>query len=277
MRIKTLLHVLLALLSIHVHSQNFGTLSGTVRVGGNSGLVYGACTPITVGLLKVFKFTGFNVNLWSDEQHTFLRFFNIGGDLLIPNWSMSSSNGAIELHRPWEDYQSDCFFLSTDMKEYTTYVGYYFNWRSQFSRVGCYFGMDYEWRNFIIFNIDPNISYNKIHSLVPSCGLRYRLINPMKEIDGFPFNIVFEGGMSFVINIKYKNLYGYRLDALNNGFRPMLGVAITTNRFGSIHVRWTKDLFQLFDKDYKATGGFLYNNEITNSFSCFSIGWAIFI
>lgn len=288
MRIKTLLIALLATLSINAHSQNFGTFSGTIRVGGGLyGTVYSCVTPVTVGLLQAFKVTSFDANNWSNEQHTFLRFFNVGGDILVPNWTMTASNNNIELHRPLEDYQTN--FLNHTVRQYTNYVGYWINWRSHFSGIGGFFGIDYEWKSFMIFYPYPNSSYNKIQSIVPTVGLRYRLISPMKEIEGFPFNVVIEGGLSFVINTKYDNncgtglditnngFSGYGLDALNNGLRPILGVAITTNRFGSIHVRWTKDLFQLFDKDYKATGGFLYNNEITNSFSCFSIGWAIFI
>lgn len=273
MRIKTLLIVLLATLSINTHSQNFGTLSGTVRIGGGLyGTMYSFFTPSLMAIMQSLKFTNFDANSTLNERHTSLRFFNIGGDLLVPNWSMTASNGNIELYRG-----DDSNFLNDPVNHYTYYVGYYFNWKSTFSRMGFYFGADYEWKNFDIHYPYPNVSHNKIHSLVPAVGLRYRLLSPMKEVEGFPFNIVLEGGMSFVINTKYKNYDGYGLDVLNNGFRPMLGLAITTNRFGSIHVRWTKDLFQLFDKDYKATGGFLYNNEITNSFSCFSIGWAIFI
>lgn len=276
MRIKILLIVLLVTLSINAHSQNFGTFSGTIRVGGGLyGTVYSCVTPVTVGLLQAFKVTDFDANNWSNEQHTFLRFFNVGGDILVPNWTMTASNNSIELHRPLEDYQTN--FLNHTVRQYTNYVGYWINWRSHFSGIGGFFGIDYEWKSFMVFYPYPNTSYNKIQALVPSIGLRYRLLNPMKEIEGFPFNVVIEGGMSFVVNTKYDNSCGYGLDALNNGFRLMLGIAVTTNRFGSIHVRWTKDLYQLFDKDYKATGGFLYNNEITNSFSCFSIGWAIFI
>lgn len=276
MRIKTLLLVLLALLSINVHSQNFGTFSGTIRVGGGLyGTVYSYVTPVTVGLLQAFKVTGFDANNWSNEQHSFLRFFNIGGDILVPNWTMTASNNNIELHRPLEDYQTN--FLNHTVRQYTNYVGYWINWRSHFSGIGGFFGIDYEWKSFMIFYPYPNSSYNKIQSIVPTVGLRYRLISPMKEIEGFPFNVVIEGGVSFVVNTKYDNSCGYGLDALNNGFRPMFGIAVTTNRFGSIHLRWTKDLYQLFNKNYKAADGFLFNNEIANSFSCFCIGWAIFI
>lgn len=288
MKIKTLFFVLLMAITTNGHSQNFGTFSGTLRVGGGSyGPVFAIVTPVTVGLLQAFNVTSFNANDWSSEQHTFWRFFNIGGDLLMPNWSMSASNANIELHRPLEDYQTN--FLNKSLKQYTNYIGYYFNWKSQFSRFGCYFGMDYEWRSFLIMYPYPNVSYNKTQSIVPAVGVRFRLLDPMKEIEGFPFNIVLEGGGAFVIHTKYENncgnglgvinngFSGYGLDALNNGFRSMLGVAITTNRFGSIHLRWTKDLFNLFDNDYKATDGFLYNNEITTRCSYLSIGWAIFI
>lgn len=270
----------LVFLTISTNAQKFGTLSGTIRVGGGIyGTVYSYCAPVTLALCTALSFTDFTVedaNNWSNEQHGFFRFFNIGGDVLIPNWSMSSSNINIELLRPYESYQEDSF-LDGGMKQYTTYLGYYFNWKSLSTRFGGYFGADYEWKNFVIHYPYPNVAYNKIHSVVPSVGLRYRLLSPMTEIGGFPFNVVFEAGLSYVICIKYKNNCGYGSDALNNGFRSMLGVAITTNRFGAIHVRWSKDLYNIFNEDYAATDGFLYNNTITNDFSCISIGWAIFL
>lgn len=36
------------------------------------------------------------------------------------------------------------------------------------------------------------------------------------------------------------------------------------------------DLYKLYNSDYVATDGFLANEEISNSFSCFSVGWASF-
>ena len=276
MKIKSILTILLTSIAITANSQNFGTWSGTIRIGGGTyGTVYSYVTPVTVGLLRTFNFTDWkdkDFQNWSNEQHGAFRFLNIGGDILVPKWSMTASNVDIELLRGDDDN-----FLNDAVNQYTYYIGYYFNWRSTLSRFGLFFGADYEWKNFDIHYPYPNVSHNKIHSIVPSFGLRYRLISPMKEIEGFPFNIVLEGGLSYVVNIKYDNYDNYDIEALNNGFRPMLGVVITTNRFGSIHLRWTKDLYNLFNNDYNPVEGPLYNNEIYNEFSCMSIGWSIFI
>lgn len=262
------------------NSGKYSTWSGTIRLGGGLyGTMYSYITPVTVGLLRAFKFTewtGKDFQNWSSEQHGAFRFFNIGGDILVPNWSMTATNANIELLRPLEDYEVDGF-LDGGLKQYTTYLGYFFNWRAQLSGFACFFGADYQWLNFRIHYPYPNCSYNKIHSLVPTIGLRYYLIDHLKEAEIFRFNIVLEAGMSYIFHIKYENTDGYGLEALNNGFRPMLGIAITTSRFGSIHLRWTKDLYNLFNKDYSATKGFLYNNEIDNTFSCLCIGWTIFI
>ncbi len=276
MRIKTLLIVLFATFSISANAQNFATWSGTIRIGGGLyGTMYSYITPLTVGLLQAFKVTDFDVNQWSSQQHTFWRFFNVGGDILVPRWTMTGSNTNIELHRPLEDYQTN--FLNDTYRQYTNYVGYWINWKSHYSGFGGFFGIDYEWKSFLIFYPYSNSSCNKIQSIVPTVGLRYRLISPMKEIEGFPINVVPEAGVSYVVNVKYDNYDGYGLKALNNGFRLMLGIAITTNRYGSIHLRWTKDLYNLFNNDYSTTNGPLFDNEIYNNFNCFSIGWAIFI
>lgn len=279
MKFISLFFVLLTSVSISTNAQNFGTWSGTIRIGGgNYGPVYSYITPVTVVLLRTLKFTGFSdkdFQNWSSRQHGAFRFFNIGGDILLPNWTMTASNEEIELSK-WDDDN----FLNDYARQYTYYIGYYFNWKSTFSRIGLFIGADYEWKNFILHFTKPpypNVARNKIHSLVPTVGLRYRLLSPLKEIEGFPFNVVLEGGMSFVVNVKYDNTDGYGLEALNNGFRPMLGIAITTNRYGSIHIRWTKDLYNLFNNDYSATEGSLFNNKIYNDFSCYSIGWTIFI
>ncbi len=277
MRLKGLLVAFLVTMTINSYSQDFGTLSGTIRVGGGLyGSLYSYVTPVTVGILQAFRFTNFDSSNWSNEQHGVLRFLNLGGDLLIPNWSMTATNDNIELHRPLNDSQTSGF-LDGGLKHYTTYVGYYLNWRSTFSGLGFFGGLDYEWRNFVIHYPYPSMSYNKIQALVPTVGVRYRLLSPLKEIEGFPFNICLEAGISYVINTSYVNSDDYSLEALNNGFRPVLGIAVTTNRFGSIHLRWTKDLYNLFNNDFAAMQGPLFNNEIRNNFSCFSIGWAIFI
>lgn len=212
------------------------------------------------------------VSNWLNSNHNFFRFFNMGYDYLIPYWSMTSSNNEMELQRPYNgDFENN---------QYINSIGYFLNWRSPFSRFGVYCGMDYEWRRFLLAYPPDQYrlpSSNEIHSLVPSFGLRFRLINPEKEIDGFPFNIVLEAGMSFAAVVKYENKEGYSADALNNGFRSLVGISITTNKFGSLHVRWSKDLYQLYNSDYMATDGYLFNNEITNNFNCISIGYATFL
>lgn len=276
MKIKHIIVVLLTSFTITAHSQNpnFSRWSGTIRFGGGLyGTMFSYSMPMIVGILTAMKNTSdFNVHRWSDEQHTLWRFTNFGGDVLIPSWTMTASNASIDLLRGDDDN-----FLNDGANQYTYYIGYQFSWMDLFSRFGFFVGADYEWKNFMIHYPYPNVSHNKIHSVVPTIGLRYRLISTRKEIEGFPFNIVLEGGMSFVFNVKYENYDDYDIDALNNGFRSVLGIAITTSRYGSIHLRWTKDLYNLFNSEYHPTRGPLYNNEINNTFKCISIGWNLFI
>lgn len=293
MRNKLIVLSLFLLFSAEGNSQEFGTLSGTFRVGGG---IYGAAfsffTPLTVGVVRVLPFTGWgnkDFNDWSSAQHRAFRFLNVGADIWIPNWSITSSNLDVNLERGGNKNWG---------KQFTYCIGYYLNWKSPFSRFGLFGGVDYEWKNFdLVYPYselrggtrfssvslnghnykDVSVSQNIINSLVPTFGVRYRLIDPMKEVEGFPINVVLEAGISYVINIIYKNDDGYGFDAINNGFRTIIGVALTTNRFGSIHIRWTKDLYNLFNTNYSASNGPLFDNKITNNFSCFCIGWAVFI
>lgn len=294
MKVRSLVIVLM-MISYSARSQEFGTLSGTIRVGGGVyGTVFSFFSPILTGTLRVLPFTNWGdreLNNWSSEQHGVFRFLNVGGDFFSPNWTMTGSDLDINL----EHGDGSNMFGGN---QYTYCVGYYLNWKSLFSGIGLFGGIDYEWKNFDVIYpysemrsdtryssisigghnyYDVSFSRHKINSLTPTIGVRYRLIDPMKEIDGFPFNVVLEAGMSYVVNILYKNDDGYGLDALHNGFRPMLGIAVTTNRWGSVHIRWTKDLYNLFSNDYNATKGPLFENNISNSFSCLSIGWALFI
>lgn len=280
MKIKPILAALLISIAISANSQNFRTWSGSFRFGGGLyGTIYSYVTPVTISLLHILNTSGlnigFDVDKWSKDEHTFYRFLKISGDVLIPNWTIYASNMAVEIQRPFDDSQTNS--LNHSVRQYVNFLGYYLNWRSTFNRIGGWLGCDIEWRSFLVNYSNSIISYNNIRSYVPSCGLRYRLISPMKEIEGFPFNIVLEGGLSYVYNTSYYNSDGYNKDALNNGFRAMLGIAVTTNSYGSIHLRWTKDLYNLFNNDFSATKGPLFNNELYNQFSCYSFGWSIFI
>ena len=171
-------------------------------------------------------------------------------------------------------------------------MGYNINWKDPFSRFGFYFGADYELRKFSLdytykapYQYDHWSVNNEIQSLVPSAGIRYRLISPEKEIEGFPINVVLEAGVSYSIILNFKNDIGnnsldsYSKDALNNGFRTQLGVALTTNKYGAIYARWIKDLYNLYNNDYIATdrNGYLYSTEINTSTSYFSIGYSTFL
>lgn len=299
MRRNLLILAILASIATSGHSQSFGTLSGTIRYSG--GLLGGAMlfSPMMTSWLLFEGFSdkgnGGYFSDWIRDNHlSFLRFFNAGYDYLIPQWSMTFSNDDIKLGPIYATKDNTFHELFFTNDNYINYIGYYINWKDQFSRFGFYCGIDYELRKFSLeykSNIPNHYNYwhthNEIQSLVPSVGLRYRLISPEKEIDGFPFNVVVEAGLSYAIVVNYKNDVDYRtdswnnysIDALNNGFRTSIGIAITTNKWGALYVRWGKDLYNLYNNDYIATDnkGYLYNNEIKNNFSYFSIGYATFL
>lgn len=267
MRIKFFLFVFFLSIAFRSNAQNTGTWSGTIRLGGGT-LGSGFCVlwPVYVFLHNVDR-TDEDIQNRIHRLHSTYRFVNLDFELTMHDWPLTTTRG----NMPIEDGSVSYFNI---YRQYSYSVGYYFSWKSLFSRWGIFFGGDYEWKDF---SFDSYWGDHKIHSIVPAVGLRYRLLSPLKEIEGFPFNIVLEGGLSCVIKIKYDNDEGYGMGALNNGMRTMLGLAVTTNRFGSIHFRWTKDLYNLFNNDYSAVAGPLFNNEITTNFSLYSIGWSIFI
>lgn len=304
MRIKLLIIVLLASITINANSQNFNTWSGTIRFSGGllgAGMVFSPMMA-TWGIYEGFKWrygdggynNGASFSGWMRDNHIgFLRFFNAGYDFVVPQWSMSFSNDEIIVDQrvSSKDNLFNSLFFWDD--HYINYMGYYLNWKDPFSRFGFYCGADYELRTFGLEYkfIAPGqyhawSVHNEIQSLVPSVGIRYRLISPEREIEGFPINIVLEAGLSYAVVLNLKNkvmstdaLNNYNADALNNGFRSSLGMAITTNKWGSLVVRWIKDLYNLYNNDHIATdsNGYLYNNEVKSSISYFSIGYSTFL
>lgn len=303
MKTKLLFIVLLTSITINVNSQNFSTWSGTIRFSG--GLLGGAMvfSPMmtTWMLYEGFKFrygdggynNGASFSGWMRDNHVgFLRFLNAGYDFLIPQWSLSFSNENIKLDRFYARFDNTFHDLFFGDDHYINYMGYSINWKDPFSRFGFYFGADYELRKFSLdYTYKAPNQYNhwsvnnEIQSLVPFAGIRYRLISPEKEIEGFPINVVLEAGVSYSIILSFKNdignnsLNSYSTDALNNGIRTQLGVALTTNKYGSIYVRWIKDLYNLYNNDYIATdrNGYLYGTEVNSNISYFSIGYATFL
>lgn len=306
MRIKTIILVLLLSISIISNSQNFSALSGTIRFSG--GLLGGAMmyAPMSMGFLIGGGLKGsFGLdfpNVIRNNHLSFLRFYNAGYGFVIPQWSITFSNDEVKLGQitASDDNKFHDLFFTNDC--YINYIGYNINWRDPFSRFGLYCGADYELRKYSLdFSSYSShwynqyyhcLIYNEIQLFVPSVGLRYRLIDPDKEIEGFPFNIVLESGISYAIILGFKNevhsgeaLENYTINALNNGFRSQLGIAITSNKFGSLYLRWAKDLYNLYNNDYIATDnkGYLYNKElkyhnvVKTSFSFFCIGWATFL
>ena len=296
MKVKLVVLALLLSICVNGHTQNYNTFSGTIRFSG--GFVGDALFAVFMILPRAIheglKQEGYadTFSGWLHANHlSFLRFSNNGFDILYPQWTMSFSNDDIKLEQTstGRNYKLQLLF---DNRCYINYLGYHLNWRDPFSRFGFSFGMDYELRKFNLWNKyyrDGQYHFwsidNKIQSLVPSLGLRYRLISPGKEVDGFPVNMVLEVGISYAIAISFEN-DGYTdshnvycIDALNNGFRSLLGIAITTNKYGSLYLRWTKDLYNLYNNDYIANDnkGYLYNNKVTTNLSCLCIGWATFL
>lgn len=290
MRKRFFLLLLLASITTNVNSQNFSSLSGTVRIGMPP-WPWGLCSMGLTGAAQltrnkiVHDGPTSTIPNWLYQNHNSFRFFNMGYDFIIPYWSMTSADNGCEIQPP--------FTGTIRNDQYINYIGYFINWKSLFSRFGFYCGIDYEWRRFRLLWQDDRgyhpMSNHVIQSLVPSVGLRYRIIDPTKEIEGFPINIVLEAGVSYAIAVNYKIDYRYTSDsktncsteALNNGLRSMVGISVTTNKFGSIHLRWSKDLYNFYNNDYVATDEFwfLFTDDIgfKNNFSCISFGWATFL
>lgn len=303
MKIKIAFVAIIMAITLNANSQNFSTWSGTIRFSGGllgAGMVFSPMMT-TWMIYEGFKFrysdngysNGASFSGWMRDNHVgFLRFFNAGYDFLVPQWSMSFSNDNIKFDRFYARFDNtfhDLFFTNDC---YINYMGYNINWKDPFSRFGFYFGADYELRKFSLdytYNAPNQYDHwavnNEIQSLVPSAGIRYRLISPEKEIEGFPINVVLEAGVSYSIILNFKNdignnsLNSYSKDALNNGFRTQFGVALTTNKYGAIYVRWIKDLYNLYNNDYiaKDRNGYLYGTEINTSTSYFSIGYSTFL
>lgn len=295
---KHKLFVLLLFTSVlyNGYSQSFSTWSGTIRFSG--GLLGGAMiySPMMTSWLLYEGFSdkgnGGNILDWVKDNHLgFLRFFNAAYDFVIPQWSMTFLDNNIESGRIYASKGNTFHDLFFTNDKYINYIGYQISYKDLFSRLGIFGGIDYELRKFSLeYKLDNPMDYhfwhrnNEIQLLVPTIGIRYRIISPEKEIEGFPFNVVFETGLSYAIVLKYVTFpYGRNYSdydgTLKNGFRTQLGIAITTNKLLSVHIRWTNDLYNLFDNAYVVTDseeGLLKYNIKTN-LGCFSIGLATFL
>ncbi|MBQ6068539.1 MAG: hypothetical protein IJK84_03460 [Bacteroidales bacterium] len=131
--------------------------------------------------------------------------------------------------------------------------------------------MDLERRGINIMDFDiPLTGVHRVSSIIPSVGVRWKLLgNRFGAMHNW--NIVLEGMLSDVHNIKYKNAYGlYDVEATNSGIRYTLGVGYakfdSKTLSASLFLRYAWDTFTFFNPDYTAPDG-------TQPFAGFSNTW----
>ena len=185
---------------------------------------------------------------------------------LIALWNSTPSsqrmtyNGEeVELNykKPWNLFN----FMDQGWKSPTSRsVGYELSWSGRRIPVGLFVGVDYEYRQVNIADFDlPLCGRHVISSVIPSAGLRYRILGTQFESE-HNWDIYLEGTVANVRNIKYKNALNiYSVDATESGMRYAVGFGAVA--FNGVFppvcffIRYSWDDFNFFNAEYVAPDG----------------------
>lgn len=190
-------------------------------------------------------------------------------EMHVPEWSLSDENGEIPMMAPrwWS-------FLLPDWKHnYKCSIGYELSWKSLLYPIGLYASINHEWQQIYIRD-GLYSGKHKVSSFVPIAGIRLRLLGVGFEMDN-NWNIVLDAGAAYVYRHKARNFYGWGKEAFSNGIRPRVGLAVSTIRYGTLFLRYEKDLFNFFNPDFVDENLPISLPKTENVFSSLTLGWTL--
>jgi hypothetical protein len=150
----------------------------------------------------------------------FFQSENMWSSLILGNFSYSrysiivkDKGEKIELEKfKLKDY----FSLKFSDLFNNTNTGFKLGWQNNMYPIGGYIKIAYRYKKFSLkFPDENNYTTNKIHSIVPSLGLR---ITPILRGYDKTFYPILEVGVNYEYNFSYKGAYENNLNQINSGF-----------------------------------------------------------
>ncbi|MBR3709977.1 MAG: hypothetical protein IKM99_03330 [Bacteroidales bacterium] len=162
-------------------------------------------------------------------------------DIHLPKWSMSNADGSIAMQGPdwWR-----CLLFGDFKHNYNCSVGYSLGWRSYVIPFGAKFTLGYEWRGLCVTEGEL-MGLHRTSGIVPSATVNWLLLgNHFERRKGW--NIVLEGGVSYVKNLTYNDPIQMGNTAVNDGLR---GIAALGYKRGTslVSIRYEFDSYDYFN------------------------------
>lgn len=138
-----------------------------------------------------------------------------------------------------------------------------FGWQPQQIPVGFYAKIGYKHENFNS-RIDENSNWTKhrINTFRPGLGIK---VSPLENLLGNKaFCPVFEIGSTYNYHFNYKGGMNSDVKELNNGISAHIAVGAKMKSGTALFLRFEKDTYDLFNKDYTVNGVKPYEGYTTN-------------
>ena len=161
-------------------------------------------------------------------------------DIHVPSWALYENENKIATEGPdwWR-----CLLLGDFKHNYNCSVGYTLGWRSYDIPFGMKVGVDYEWRGLCVTEGEL-AGLHKTSGIVPTATLNwFPLGNGFERNHGW--NVVVEGGVSYVKNLTYNDPLQLGKTAVNDGLRGVVAIGYDAVNYLSIRYEW--DCYNYFN------------------------------
>lgn len=162
-------------------------------------------------------------------------------DIHVPKWRLYDANGEIPTQGPdwWK-----CLLFGDFRHNYNFSVGYSLHWRSYDIPFRVNFGVNYEWRGLCVKEGEL-AGLHRTSGIVPSASLSWFVLGNDFERD-HNWNIIVEGGASYVKTLFYNDPLQLGKDKVNSGWRGMTAIGFKYNQ-ECFFLRYEWDGFDYFN------------------------------
>lgn len=173
----------------------------------------------------------------------YYRWINVTSayDIHLPKWKLYDANGEIPTQGPdwWK-----CLLFGDYRHNYNVSVGYSLHWRSYDIPFGANFGVNYEWRGLCVKEGEL-AGLHKTSGVVPSVTLSWFVLGNNFERE-HNWNIVVEGGASYVKTLFYNDPLQLGKDKVNSGWRGMAAIGFKYGR-ECFFLKYEMDFYDYFN------------------------------